>query len=262
MAEYKITVANVENFCEYLTTISKVVTGCKFEISSTGCLIRFKNSTSTIRGTAAITSVTCPDNITFCLNELTKMKKVLELIRKHNKVDGNDGIVIKFDGANLSYKNKATRFNFVTVKQEIISSCIDSVIKTQLDDQYGIVTSSKNILEVLSLINVTNTANAKVYLYKTDDEIIGEIDNKSTDMTESIGIPVAKSGQIFERTDKWGANKLCFATENFRALACLPVDQIVIAVVSNPEATIKNVVRSVTKYEDITVSIISTLLKE
>jgi hypothetical protein len=102
----------------------------------------------------------------------------------------DDTCVITYEEPFVKMKD-VVKFKLSTVGEISIEEFITKDIATQLTPTFGCKLSLP-LMRKLSSMSFMADDTPKVYLYQEGDTIVGEIDDKTQDLTNSIGIPLTK----------------------------------------------------------------------
>jgi hypothetical protein len=189
-----LVVNNPEHFTEFLTAIIKIIPSHKFDINSDGCTIRSVNEYATVRGFFKTQSITSDSDVSFCLSDTTKLLRIFQYIKDLNKPESlTSPVTLEYDNTFLRYNKNGMKFKFSTIKDQVIEKFITNDLTTQLTDVYGLNINSDIIKKILSMSSITSTEDPKLYLYKEGEVIVGEVDDKTNRLTDSIAIPISKN---------------------------------------------------------------------
>lgn len=183
----KIQVKSVEGFSEFLSSIIKVVPGCKFMITSGGCKVAAINDNKTVRAFFATDAVSATEDCDFSFVELSTLLKAVKLL---NDVSEMKDCELDFDGSFLSHSGRI-KFKLKVSKAEAVERFITQELKTDLVPAFSFSTSSENIKRVASQLAVAQEDSSRVYFSLNGDEIMAEMDDKTNAMANSIGLPLS-----------------------------------------------------------------------
>lgn len=218
-----LNINNIEVFSTFLDCISRNVPSCKFIINSNITKVFAINDNKTIRLLTNTNSLTCEQEVSFCFGELIKLKQSINLIKNINKVNN---CVIDFNNTFISYNNNV-KFKLKVIKEDIISRYISQDLKTKLQYNYKFNTTSGYIKNILNSINIINNSDSKIYFSCNDNLVIAEIDDKTNNICDSLGIPI---GKLIEGS----VNKVvCIPIESFKSFNTLVSDDINIGLVND-----------------------------
>lgn len=188
----KILISNIDLFERLLHSINKLVPACKFEITKDKCEICGYNDSTVIRAFFETDIIKSSDEcFSFCISKLANFYKSVQLISEFNNKKDEKSIILDYDGTFIKYSNN-TKFKFSTVKEETVEKYISPRLKVSLDKIYGCTINNILIKKLASLSCISNDEKVKVYLYKENDSIFGEIDNKQLRISDSVAIPITK----------------------------------------------------------------------
>jgi hypothetical protein len=228
-----IKVKNIELFITYLTALNRIVPACEFNINGDGCVVNSIDENGNIRLFLHTDSITSDSIISFCISDIQKLLTSVKFIHKNNSAGE---IAIKFTGNYITYAG-CINFKIKTIKREVIEKYVTNPIKSDIDDEYSVCIKSENYKDLIGLVGISSSETPKVYMYKQNNMIMGEIDDKKLDISDSIAIPLSDN---FE--GDW-INSICVKVEAFRIFNLLGSNEIKISM------TNKNVVRVVSSIE-------------
>lgn len=244
-----LNINNIDIFLSFLDCISRNVPSCKFIISKEKTNVYAINGSKTVRVIISTNSLTANEDIEFCFNDIIKLKQSITLIRNINKQNKCD---LSFDKTYISYDNNV-KFKLKIIKEDIIIKYISSDIKTEVKYNYVFDTNSSYIKNILSNINIVNITDSKIYFSCKDKLIIAEVDDKTNNICDSIGLPI---GVLKEGTlDK----VVCIPIESFKAFNTLTSDKIQIGLANNITFIVE--VKTVSDNNFIDLKILCPILK-
>jgi hypothetical protein len=246
-----IVIRHPKEFLSYINSILKIVPSCKFIINQSGCTVRCVTDNTTVKAFLTINSVKSKDPIEFCLFEVQKLAKAISLICEYDE-DADKGIVIKFAANKVFYNKKGLSFKFTTVREDTIERFITNPLKKELTVAYGITIDNKTISKVTGLAGISSSEKPKIYLYPSAENIISaEVDDKTSQLTDSAGIPIAQDDKII---GKW-AQPICLSLDTFRMFGAVESDNIEVCMSERGVMLIN------TETPSIKMKLVSTVLK-
>lgn len=186
----KINVTDLENFNRFINSISKLVTSCKFVIDSKKCEVSAVDENKKFRVFFETDSILSDTKVEFCLSEISKLCSSISTLREF-KTDKDNTTILEYDGTNIKL-NDGIKFSLKTIKEEVIKRLITEKLKIELDEVYGFTLDNKMMKKLCSMSFISGSSDThKIYIYKNDNKIIGEVDDKKSSIRDSIGIPIS-----------------------------------------------------------------------
>ena len=214
-----ITIKNVDTFSLFLSSLLKIVPGCKFIITPKGTKVKIRTDNKSIRGILQTDCIFSDEQMEFCFSDLSKFFKSISLIKD---VENSKSVKIVYDEPFIRYKGKVT-FKLKTVKEERVEKYIyENLDASKLVTQYSISTDHNRIKKILKSVNIIDDSDARVYFVKTDKCMVCEIDNKKNKLSDSVGIPLCDIDKIKGDVD----NVVITSLDNFRCFGILPSENI------------------------------------
>lgn len=247
----KIYIKDIKLFEKLLHSVNRLVPSCKFEIDKDKAEIRGFNDSTVIRAFYETNIITSDEASSFCIAKLANFYKSIQLI---SEFGDNDTIELNYDGTFIKYSSN-TKFKFSTVKEETVEKYISPRLKVTLDKIYGCTLTQPLMKKLSSLSCISNDDKIKVYIYKENDAIMGEIDNKQLRISDSIAIPITK--------DFYGPwdNIIIVTLDSFRLFNLLDTDSIKFHMTDKKALLIENeIVDKSGNY--VKVNLISSILKD
>lgn len=242
----KLAVKNVKGFELFLKSIIKIIPsmdeGCKFTVTNKETKVNILNGSRSVRAfftTDALTTVS-DKKIEFCFKNIATLIKSISLI---SNIEDEDEVELDFTGTFLKYEN-SVKFKLKTCKDDDVRMYMTEERKTKLDPVFSFETSPLQIKRVLDNVNICGNTDAKLYLSKNEnDEVLAEVDDKTSEYSNSVGIPISDEidGDINE--------VICIFLDNFALFNIVPSDEI--SVTYNKQKVL--VVESEMDYDDITI---------
>ena len=234
----KFNVCNVEVFLTFLRSVLRVAPsttgGAKFEVDEKGTYVGIINESKTIRAFFNTNSMCCEEKTDFSFQDLSKLYKSFLLIK-------NIGITsadIIFTGSFLTFSKKGCNFKLKVVKPDIVERYISNAISIKLTPIYEFETSEEKVKNLIQCSHIINDTESKVYFISNNNGMVGQIDDKTNVMSDSIGIPL--SDKVTGSVNK----VVCTTLENFKLFSVLPTDKIKV------KLTDKNVFEVISKFNN------------
>lgn len=185
----KLTVKNISLFSNFLGAICKLVNSCKFIIDENECTVMSVDESKVFRVYFKTNSIVSDEKVEFCLGELNKFNRSISTLKDFKGDDNTSEIT--FDGNFLKSKDKV-KFSLKLIKEEVIKRLIATEMKMKLETTHGFTLSNVLMKKFCSMTFITIDENShKVYLYKENDAIVGELNNKAANICDSISIPIS-----------------------------------------------------------------------
>lgn len=219
-----IKVKDVDTFLLLLGSLLRIVPSCKFIVDQTGIKVRLITESKGMRGFFNSDCASSEQPVEFCFGDLSKFFKSASLIQS---IEESNTCTLNFDGTFLSYNNQV-KFKLKTIKEDRIERFISQTdITTKFDSQYSFDTNEIRIKKVLQCVNIVDDSESKIYFVKTDNGLVCEIDNKLNKMSDSVGLPICRSGDLKGEV----VSVVQTTLDNFRAFGILPSNKINVDVV-------------------------------
>lgn len=248
-----IKIKNVDYLDKFLNSILRFVGACKFDIDSDRCIVRSKNLVARAFFTTNV--MTSEEPVSFCLGELQYLCKSIRALKEFKETEDRS-CVLDYNHPFLKLKD-VVKFKLSTIHESKVEEWMSDDIRTELTPTYGCKLTNV-MMRKLAQMSFMADESPKVYVYQQDDVIIGEIDDKTQDLGNSISIPLT-SNIIGDWT---GA--IITDLDSFRMWNLLDADEIVVTeVVNGPIRAIMTLAEDKNVDEDIyvKVKILSTVLK-
>jgi hypothetical protein len=223
----KIKIEDLQYFEELLSSISKIVSGCKFIVDENGCTVRVKTHATTLRAYFKTTCLTSEVSCEFCLSEVVKLNKSIKVIAEQRKSklesyirkrlnSGPDSktpkaeltakfteefkqkespLYLLYDYPVMRFSKDGIKFRFSTVASKVVEYSDVRAHTASFNETYGFKITPKMISKVVNISNITALSKPKVYMYKDsqDDQqfIVAEINDKAQKNCDVIGIPIS-----------------------------------------------------------------------
>jgi hypothetical protein len=187
----KITIGSVHKLDRLIGAISKLVESCEFDIDNDGCVVRSTNRVErAFFKTDVLKTAESGESVQFCPMNLTKMRKSIQTLMDFSKEDG--GHSLEYDGTFVKL-NGIVKFKFKTVKRSTIEDMITVDIKTELETYCSFKLNNVLFKKLMKMAFVSDDEeiDPKIYIYKENNAIVGEIDDKTEDLMDSISIPIS-----------------------------------------------------------------------
>jgi hypothetical protein len=248
----KLIVKDLDLFDSYLNSISKLVDSCKFTINSEECTVMAVDEKKIFRAFFKTNSLVSDTPVEFCLGELMKFCRSISTLRDFKGEDNT--VELQFDGNFLKLKDKI-KFSLKTIKEEVITRFIGSEIKATLEPVFGFTVNNVLMKKLNSMSFISRDEDShRVYLYKEDDKIIGEIDNKNATIRDSIAIPITS-----DFYGEWSA-PIVTKLDYFRLWNLLNAKEIKVDVVKQGVCIIVNEIAKSDFY--VKIKIVSPVIKK
>ena len=243
----KLKVNDIEEFCELIKAVNKIVPDAKFIVDENGCQVKVINDSQTIRAFFSSQSLESEESVEFCFKDIMNLKQSLEMI---SNIEDENFAELDFNGTFISYKNNV-KFKLKVVKEDIIERYITKDLKTKLEKVFKFMFELEKMKQVLQCVNIVSNSDSKVYISENNGKVIAEIDDKTNKMANSVGIPIS------DELDGTIESPIPLMIENFQAFTTLGVaDEIEVTF------TDKNVFEVRSEYESIKMYLITTILKK
>ncbi len=197
-------VLKVSNYLDFLTFIKASTSlvsdsgGCEFKYENGELGVAIINDSQTYRAFFTTVSVSSDDDtsFSFCIQELSKLYKALNIIRDIQKDKDSNLNQIKLDlkvtDSFISYSGDLS-FKIRLVKRDVVEKNITNPIKAQLVDQFSFVTNDQLLKRMLQCSAIASES-AKIYFtLSSNGSVIAEIDDKSMAFTTSVGVQINES---------------------------------------------------------------------
>jgi hypothetical protein len=230
----KLIIKDLNLFNTYLNAISSLVDSCKFTIDENECTVMSVDDSKVFRVFFRTNVILSDSKVEFCIGELNKFNRSISTLRDF-KGDDNQA-VINFDGNFLKMKDKI-KFSLKLIKEEVIKRMIAAPITAKLEPTHGFKLNNATMKKLCSMTFIsTDDTSHRVYLYKEDEKIIGELDNKKINICDSISIPISTdfygdwTGPVITKLDDFRKWNLLGAPEiNIHVIkqgACIILNEI------------------------------------
>lgn len=189
-----IKIKDISMFRDFIDIVSKFSQMVKFELSTEDCLISLKNENNTLMSIFKTNVLVSSEPVSFCLGELSKFGKCLDIFQQHWTLSYAD---LNFDNTYLSIDHNSLGFKYKIDDEKAIRAF--GILSDKKENTYkkfwGMTLTGQNIKEIiqLSFITEASTESPKVYLYKSNDSIVADVDRKDMRMpSNSLKIPITK----------------------------------------------------------------------
>lgn len=188
MNNNSITIHNIKLFDRLLFSVLKMVEMCEFKIGPKGCKISSINDSRVTRAFFETNAITCDENISFAIGDLSRLHKSIRVLNDFKKDDKlckmtYDGVFLKMDDI--------VNFKLHSISSSRIEKYIDPGLKTKLQNDFSMVLTNVMMKKLCSMAFITSDESPKIYIYKKGDSIVGEIDDKTKERSDSIQIPIS-----------------------------------------------------------------------
>lgn len=208
-----ISIDDNETFLSFLGAISKFVPCAEFNVTPVNTTVYSMNLDHTVRAFFT-TNIAHGDECMFALNEISKLSKSLALTKKTNQSQLN------FDGQFLKTKG-AGSFRLKTVKRDVIERYVSKPLTANLNTVMSFKMSKSCIKSLNSASAIIATDTAKLYLTMKDGVIVGEIDDKSNPLSDSISVPLVESAADINGNIE---SLMCLKLSDFLQILAFPAD--------------------------------------
>jgi len=225
--------------------------GCKFVVGPESTEVNLITEDQGIRAFFKTDGIVAEDLVEFCFQDLSKLKKSINLIAS---IEALDEVDLDFNGTFISYKGDV-KFKLKTVKEDVVAQFVSTKLKSSLETIYTFNVTAESIKQVIQCFNIVNNQDAKVYLSLSDDgkKIIAEVDNKLEQYTNSVGIPISDE---IEGTVSQG---VCVLLKHFELFKVIPTSIIKVSYTDKKVLKIEST--SETADCDISLVMISSIVK-
>lgn len=178
-------------FSDFLKSITSISQCQEFKLSPDGCRVGTVNDMSSLRAYIETSIISSDREVTIPLKETYKLSKAVSRIYDLNDKDLKDQ-EMEFDGTFLRYNSGGYKFNFSTISRKVISKYIADDLKNEMVSDYGFKIDRKTFRNILTTSQICADDGTKVYFYKEDGKILVDIDDKATDNSDSISMPISE----------------------------------------------------------------------
>ena len=174
----------------------------------------------------------------------------------------NNEVTMSFDGAFLELKNKGNvSFKIRNISEDVIANTITVDIRAKLVPVYGFVMEKAmgKKLSSMSFIALDNHHDPKIYIYKEDDVIVAEVNDRTKQGIDSITVPISSAN-----FGEWG-RPLIVNFDKFKTWNLLDADSVKVCYVTDDSGNV-HAVLSLCKIESdefyVKSKIVSSILKQ
>lgn len=214
-------IQDLKSFNVFLQSVSKFVPFAKFEVSNKFTKINSFNESTTSRAyfiTNSMIAQNTDETYSFCLNDISKLVKMLHLMISNNS---DDTLTLTYNDNTLSYNGKQNSFKLKTVKEELLADYYANKITSKLEYEFEFVTKATEIKNVMKANSIVATDNTKLYIFKQNDTIMCEIEDKSNRFSDAIAMPLADSLTSGDLTEV-----LCVKYDDFILMNLVPAQEV------------------------------------
>jgi hypothetical protein len=211
-----ITINNIKECINFFTSVKKCGESCELNVSSDCAKINLVNEGATFRAYFHTATMTSDSDVSFCFSDISKFIKCLQTIKDVGK---NETVVTVKNGT-MFHDNHQVSFKLKGVKRDVIMRYISQPMKEEPKVSFGFTLPDDMMKKMISLNSINNSA--KVYFSLKDGVVIGEIDDKGDDLTDSIGFPVSS-----EYFGEW-SYPMKLKLDNFRSFNLMNADKFTI----------------------------------
>lgn len=185
-------IKNIKAFGTFLTTVIKFVPCAQFKVYPTKTTMQSKDETGYVRGFFETDSMTLidGDSAEFCFSELNKILKSLLLISSLD--ESLVSIDLKLTKSFIEYDGQS-QFKFKLVKPDLFEKYMTPDIKTELKTNWSFKTTNAKMAKILQANSIVNIENANLYIFVKGNTVMVEINDKTSNLSDIIGIPVSES---------------------------------------------------------------------
>ncbi len=250
----KIKIKNVDYLDKFLNSILRFVGACKFDIDSERCIVRSQNMVARAFFTTNV--MTAEEPISFCIGELQYLCKSIKTLKEFKESDDRS-CVLNYNDPFIQLKD-IVKFKISTIHESKVEEWLTVDLVAELTSTCGCKLTNVMMKKLASMSFMADES-PKVYVYKEDDKIIGEIDDRTQDLVNSISIPLST-----DITGVW-TTPIITDLDSFRMWNLLDAKSIDVSrVVSGKRQAILVLAEDVNTKEDVyvKVKILGTELKK
>jgi len=169
----KIKVNHVEQLLAMLYGVANIVPGCEFNCNKDFTEIRCTNKI--VRTFFTTNSITCESDYSFCINDISKFTKLLQMVKTYDNVNSfemnSSTSILKYDGK--------TKFNLRLTGRDILEKYMTENIKSILTKLYSFNVTYPDFKNAMGYFSAVMNEESKIYICKDNNGIVYfEIDNK------------------------------------------------------------------------------------
>ena len=229
-------VGDFELFSLTIRALARLVPSAKFVVGENGYKIFSKNSFARIETYSTVLKTpTGSPELSFCINDLTKLNKVLSSISR--EFDGEEvKLSIKVSDKNLSFESSKIKVKLVTVREETIENYIvQNAISTPLTPTFTFYTRSELIKNVNSnSFMFSDVDNIRIYLCDNlenmdNNMVYAKMSSVNSGFSNEI---ISKLGYI--TFGKIGDRNIIIDSERLAAFNIIDSDSIEISLMDKP----------------------------
>lgn len=183
-----IKINDYDIFYESVKALTKISDGVKMTVNDCGLVVYAKNDYSKCELTS--NCITCSNEISFCIGNVTMLLKVLTTIKELYRDGGMESVVLAYDKPFIKVSSKRFKTKIATVDEERIVNFIGNKVHTEMTNQMDFTTSSNLIKSINSHSFIFNdTSVVRVYL-ETDPDmqnntVFARIGNDDNDLANA-----------------------------------------------------------------------------
>ena len=173
-------------FDQFLSGLTKFINSAEFNFHADGCDVYTIDENSVNRLIYRTNCVKSDNNVSICLSNISKFHKAYNICKTYN-----DNFDLIYDGPYLRVSNKLqSSFKIQVSCKDVIEKYVKGPLKSELIDSDVVMINNDKLRELRSLLFIDDNSEYKLYLYKKDGIIMGCIDDKESDLSENIVIPL------------------------------------------------------------------------
>ena len=189
---FTIHVKNLNLFQDFIEMVSKFSQQVMIDMSVDKCLVSLRNSDNTMQSLFETNSLIASQDGTFCLNDLSKFYKCLKIFASNYSENTVD---MEYDGTYVRINHPTMGFQYRVMSPEVLESY--NVVSKRKSINFPYIWTMKLTSDHLKKILATEfmaeikDRSPRIYLSKSNDMIIAELDDKQSKMpVNSIKIPL------------------------------------------------------------------------
>jgi len=189
--EVEIRINNIKMFDRLIVSMLKLVERCQIVVNEKGCAIKSINDAETIRAFYDSNVLTSKTPIKLNIGDIKKLSKCISALNDF-KDDKENTAVMLADPSFLRMKD-VIEFKLHLIADRLIDKNTAMPLKNTYDPDYSFTMSNELMKKMSSMafIDAETDQMPKIYIYKKDKYIVGEIDDKTNALTDSIQIPIS-----------------------------------------------------------------------
>lgn len=180
-----ITINDIKECITFFTSVNKCSESCEVNIYPKVTKINAVNEGATFRAYFETETMTSDENVSFCVSDIKKLVKCLQTVKDSGKLQ----TVLMVKNGTMTHDNNGVTFKLKGVKRDVIMRYISQPMKDEPKIAFGFTLNDDMMKKMVALNSINNSA--KVYFSLKNNNVIGEIDDKADELTDSIGFPVS-----------------------------------------------------------------------